>query len=112
MVIILMSPVAIVSFLVTQMLLAGIDPVTAFATVIPHGIFEVPAALISGALALRLGASVISPPPGKTVGQGWLEALANAIRVWVMLVLPLIFIAAVVEVTLTPRIVGWIVGGG
>jgi uncharacterized membrane protein SpoIIM required for sporulation/ABC-type transport system involved in multi-copper enzyme maturation permease subunit len=111
-VIVLMTPVALVGFLVTQLLGGGIDPVVAFATLIPHSILEIPAVVIAGAVALRLGAIVIYPPPDKALGRSWLETLADAARVWVGFVLPVLLLAAVVEVTITPRIVDWLVGGG
>ncbi|MBN1313265.1 MAG: stage II sporulation protein M [Anaerolineae bacterium] len=112
MVIILMVPIALSSFLVTQMLGAGIDPLGTFATLIPHIVLEIPAVVVAGAAALRLGAIVISPPPDKTLGQSWLGALADATRVWLAFVLPILLLAAIVEINVTPRIVGWFLGPG
>ncbi|MBN1427183.1 MAG: stage II sporulation protein M [Anaerolineae bacterium] len=108
--IILMAPMAIVGFLVTQMLGAGIDPMVTFAALIPHSILEIPAAVVAGAAALRLGAIIISPPPNKTLGQSWLEALADATRLWLTFVLPVLLLAAIVEINVTPHIVVWLVG--
>ncbi|NDJ53075.1 MAG: ABC transporter permease subunit, partial [Chloroflexi bacterium] len=73
-VLLLMVPLALVGYLLPQMIAAGIDPLTSWMLVIPHSIFEIPAAIIAGAAAVRLGATVISPPPGKTLGEGWLIA--------------------------------------
>lgn len=111
-ILILMMPIGLVAYLTTQLVAAGINPVTVFATVIPHGVFEVPAVLLAGAAALRLGAVVISPPPDKTLGEAWIEALAEATRLWVTVILPLLIIAALVEVSVTPRIVELLAGGG
>jgi uncharacterized membrane protein SpoIIM required for sporulation len=77
-----------------------------FATfVLPHGLLELPAASIATALAIRLGATFISPPRGMTVGEGWLKALADLIKVFVALVVPLLALAAAIEVYVTPLIV-------
>lgn len=111
-VIILMVPLGLVGFLITQMLGAGVDPVTALATLVPHSALEIPAVIVAGAVALRLGAIVIAPPPDKTLGQSWMETLADATRLWLTFVLPVLFLAAMVEVNVTPRVVSWIAGGG
>ncbi len=104
-VLVLMVPFALVGYLIAQMTVAGLDPMTLWFALIPHSLLEVPAALLAGAAAIRLGASVISPPPGKTLGQGWLAALADATRLWLALILPLLILAAVVEVFVTPSII-------
>jgi uncharacterized membrane protein SpoIIM required for sporulation/ABC-type transport system involved in multi-copper enzyme maturation permease subunit len=111
-VLILMVPVALVGYLVSQMVMAGMDPMVLWAALIPHSIIELPAAILAGAVAVRVGASILAPPPGRTVGEGWLEALADAGRLWVTLILPLLVIAAVVEVYVTPYLVGLVAGGG
>jgi uncharacterized membrane protein SpoIIM required for sporulation len=79
--------------------------------VLPHGLLELPAATMATALAVRLGATFISPPKGMTVGEGWLWALADFIKVFIALVLPLLALAAVIEVHVTPSIVVWAFGG-
>jgi uncharacterized membrane protein SpoIIM required for sporulation len=111
-VIVLMVPVGLASFFMTQMLGAGIDPVTVLAMLIPHSALEIPAAMVAGAMALRLGAIIVAPPPHKTLGQSWMETLADCTRLWLAFVLPVLLLAAVVEVMLTPRIVSWLAGGG
>jgi stage II sporulation protein M len=78
--------------------------------VLPHGIFELPAAILATAAALRLGASVIARPPRMTVGEGWLAALTDFVKVFVFVTLPLLLIAAFVEVNLTLRVVLWAYG--
>jgi uncharacterized membrane protein SpoIIM required for sporulation/ABC-type transport system involved in multi-copper enzyme maturation permease subunit len=111
-ILIVMAPISIAGYLTTQLLAAGLNPMTVYATLIPHSLFEVPAAILAAAAALRLGAVVISPPPNRTLGQAWMEALADATRLWVTVVLPLLIIAAIVEVTVTPSLVGWVARGG
>jgi uncharacterized membrane protein SpoIIM required for sporulation/ABC-type transport system involved in multi-copper enzyme maturation permease subunit len=108
----LMAPLAVVFFFVAQAARLGYSPVlflTAF--VLPHGLFELPAASIATALAVRLGATFMSPKQGVTVGEGWLGALADFVKVFIALVLPLLALAAAIEVHLTPSIVVWAFGG-
>jgi uncharacterized membrane protein SpoIIM required for sporulation len=44
------------------------------------------------------------------VGEGWLLALSDWAKVFVFLTLPLLVIAALVEVNLTLRVVLWVYG--
>ena len=43
--------------------------------------------------------------------EGWLWALADFIKVFIALVLPLLALAAVIEVHVTPSVVVWAFGG-
>ncbi len=107
----LIAPMAIVFFFVAQAARMGYDPALFFAAfVLPHGLFELPAAAIATAMAVRLGATFMSPPQGMTVGEGWLRALADLVKVFVALVLPLLALAAAVEVYVTPAVVVQIFG--
>jgi len=111
-VVLLMAPLTIVFFFVAQAAQAGYSPLLFFAAfVLPHGVLELPAAAIATALVVRLGATFVSPPRGMTVGEGWLWALADFIKVFIALVLPLLALAAAVEVYVTPYIVTWTFGG-
>lgn len=108
----LMAPLAIVFFLIVQATHLGYNPVLFFATaVLPHGVLELPAASIATALAVRLGATFMSPPRGMTVSRWWIWALADFVKVFLALVLPLLALAAAVEVHVTPAIVVWAFGG-
>jgi len=109
----LMAPLAIIFYFVTQAAYLGYNPALFFAAfVLPHGLLELPAAIIATALAVRLGATFAAPPKGTTVGEGWLWALADFIKVFVFLVLPLLALAAIIEVHVTPLVVLWAFGGG
>ena len=110
-VLMLMLSIALVGFFAGQLALLGYSPLVFFAAfVLPHGLFEIPAAVIATAFALRLGASLTAPREGLTVGESVLSATADFFKVFVFLVVPLLFIAAFVEATITPRIVLWILG--
>lgn len=96
----------LVSFIITQIVLLGYNPwlfVTAF--ILPHGILEIPAILLGMAFALRMGAVLVSPPPGLDIGQGLLLTLANFLKVLIFVVAPLLLLAAYIEANITPQIV-------
>jgi len=110
-IVLLMAPMAIIFFFVVQAANAGFDPALFFgAFVMPHGILELPAAILATALAVRMGAVFMSPPEGMTVGQGFLRAVADFLTLFVALVLPLLALAAVLEVHVTPAVVIWAFG--
>jgi uncharacterized membrane protein SpoIIM required for sporulation/ABC-type transport system involved in multi-copper enzyme maturation permease subunit len=108
----LMTPLSIIFFFVAQVARLGYSPWLFFATfVLPHGILELPAAILATGMAVRLGATFLSPPRGMTVGEGWLWALADVVKVFLALVVPMLALAAAVEAHLTPRVVVWVFGG-
>jgi uncharacterized membrane protein SpoIIM required for sporulation len=112
-VVLLMAPMGIIGFVMYQVAQWGLNPWLFFAAfVLPHGIFELPAAILATAAALRLGAVVIarSTHLRVTVGEGWLAALADFCKVFVFVTLPLLVIAAMVEVNVTLRVVVWAYG--
>ena len=108
----LMAPLGLVGFFCGQVALIGVNPVLFFiAFVLPHGVLEIPAALLAGGATLRLGTSIIAPPPGKTLGESWLLALADWAKIAAGLVVPLLLAAAVLEAFVTPRVAALIFGG-
>ena len=72
------------------------------AALIPHGIFEIPAFIISGALGILLAQVLIAEWYG--TGDAALASVAYA-RLFLVFVLPLIFIAAGVEAFITPVVI-------
>jgi uncharacterized membrane protein SpoIIM required for sporulation len=108
----LMVPLAVVGFFTGQMAWLGYSPLTFLAVfILPHGLFEIPAALIATAFALRFGASITAPREGLTVGEGLIASAADFVKVFVFLVIPLLLVAAFVEANLTPQLVIWAFGG-
>ncbi len=104
--VLLMVPQAIIGFVAGQVAVMGANPILFVATfILPHGIVELPAAIIATGMALRLGAAVVSRPSGLSLTEGVLLALADLVKVLVFLVLPLLGVAAMLEVWLTPWIV-------
>ena len=76
-------------------LTANISGVQEFWRLLPHGIFELPAIFISLGLGLRLGGFAFA---GKGLRWKMLkERLGKALWVFVLVVLPLLLVAAVIE---------------
>ncbi len=75
------------------------------AMILPHGSVELPALLIFGATLLRLGARWAAPSRGMALGEVWLQALGEGVRVIVGVVVPLMIVAALLEAFLTPWVV-------
>jgi len=97
---------ALVSYLISQIVMLGFNPWVFVATfILPHGILEIPAIIIGFTFALQIGAGFISPPKGLDVGQGLLLTLANFVKVLIFLVIPVLFVAAYIEANITPQIV-------
>ncbi len=97
-------------FAVLQLL--GIQPWPVFiAGVIPHGIFEIPALVIGSAVALYVGASLVTPQTGKSMGEIILELLADWMKIFVGVVMPMLAIAALIEAYITPGLLLDVLGG-
>ncbi len=109
--VIVMAPLMILGFILAQFVNTGVSPVIFLAAVLPHSVIEIPAAVIASAAALRLGAVLIRPPRGQTVGEAWLVALAETLQVWIGLVLPMLMVSAMIEAWITPRVVMIALGG-
>lgn len=72
------------------------------AAIVPHGIFEIPAFIISGALGILLAQSLIA----EWYGGGDSAVAAHAFaRLFLAVVLPLVATAAVVEAFITPVVI-------
>lgn len=81
------------------------------AYVLPHGLIELPAFVLSAALGLRIGAALLAAPPGFSVGENLLWSLASFVKVWLFVLLPLVTMAAAVEGLITPLIIRVLYGG-
>ncbi|MFC1960287.1 stage II sporulation protein M [Chloroflexota bacterium] len=105
-------PFMILGWSFAQFMLLGLDLNLFFAAVIPHSLVEIPAIFLATAVVLQLGAVVTrKPPPNETVSTLWLAAAADMVKVGLGLVLPLLVIAALIEVYITPLVVQMVLGG-
>jgi uncharacterized membrane protein SpoIIM required for sporulation/ABC-type transport system involved in multi-copper enzyme maturation permease subunit len=104
-IVILMLPFIIIGYFTVTAARAGIPPgifLTAF--ILPHGVLEIPAVILGGAVALRLGATLSTPAEGRTMGEALLHSLADWTKIIIALVVPLLIGAAFLEIFVTPRV--------
>jgi stage II sporulation protein M len=72
------------------------------AAIVPHGIFEIPSFILSGALGFLLAKALHEEWSGRGDAAA---AAARYGRVFVVFILPLVLTAAVVEAFITPQII-------
>jgi uncharacterized membrane protein SpoIIM required for sporulation len=86
--------------------LVGFSPLLTFITgVLPHGIFELSAVFLATAAMFKIGAQLVTPQTEKSLGEVLLLSLADWFRIFIGLVLPLLAVAAVIEVYVTPQLI-------
>ncbi|HMB24941.1 MAG TPA: stage II sporulation protein M, partial [Anaerolineales bacterium] len=86
--------------------LVGYSPWLVFAVgILPHGIFELPAIFLATAAMLKVGAQLVTPQSEKSLGEILLLSLADWLRIFVGLVLPLLAVAALIEIYITPALI-------
>ena len=109
------STLGLALFILNMSLIGGVlggaslihfSPLVVFSVaILPHGLFELTAVFLATAAVLRAGAVLVTPQPDKSMGEVFLLSLADWFRVFLGLVVPLLAIAAVVEVYVTPQII-------
>jgi uncharacterized membrane protein SpoIIM required for sporulation/ABC-type transport system involved in multi-copper enzyme maturation permease subunit len=110
-ILIIALPFILIGYFTATVASIGVSPWIFFAAfILPHGILEIPAIILAGAAVLRLGATLTAPAKGRTMSEALVESLADWTRIMLTLVAPLLLIAAVLEVYITPRIVLQIFG--
>jgi uncharacterized membrane protein SpoIIM required for sporulation/ABC-type transport system involved in multi-copper enzyme maturation permease subunit len=83
--------------------LIGFSPFLLFAAgILPHGMFELLAITIATAALLRVGALLVTPNTERSLGETFLLSLSDWFKVFVSVVLPLLAVAAVIEIYVTP----------
>ncbi|MBN1264114.1 MAG: stage II sporulation protein M [Anaerolineales bacterium] len=104
-ILLLMAPLAILGYFIGNVSMMG-QPVIPFLVgmVLPHAILEVPAILLGGAALLKAVVAGISPTDGRSIGETWILELAEWARVFIGIILPLVVVAAAVEIYITPKI--------
>ncbi|HEX2997429.1 MAG TPA: stage II sporulation protein M, partial [Anaerolineales bacterium] len=86
--------------------LVGYSPWLVFVVgILPHGIFELPAIFLATAAMLKVGAQLVTPQSEKSLGEILLLSLADWLRIFVGLVLPLLAVAALIEIYVTPTLI-------
>jgi len=108
----LILPFSIIGYFTAIVGQTGLSPSLFLAGfVLPHGIFEIPAIILTGALIIRLGLTLVTPNKNYTIGEAWIRTLADWTRLILFLVIPLLVVAAFLEVFVTPRIALALFGG-
>jgi uncharacterized membrane protein SpoIIM required for sporulation/ABC-type transport system involved in multi-copper enzyme maturation permease subunit len=98
--------IALVGGLLGGAQVIGYSPLLVFSTgILPHGLFELSAIFLATAAMLKVGAQLVTPQPDKSLGETLLLSLADWCRIFVGLVLPLLAIAALVEIYITPQLI-------
>jgi len=88
--------------------LLGYPPlILALNGILPHGIFEIPALILASAATLHIGVVLVTPQVGRSMGEVVLELLANWTKIVAGLVVPLLFIAAMIETYITPLLLAY-----
>jgi uncharacterized membrane protein SpoIIM required for sporulation len=100
----LMATVGVAGYLAGTMASQGFSMWAFTGLILPHGIFEIPAAILATAAVLQVGAVLATPTPGKTIGEAWVVSLGKWSQIMIGLVLPMFVIAALVEVWITPQL--------
>lgn len=101
----------ILGYLLAQVMLNGYGVLLFWGALLPHGVVEIPAVVLATAAAFRLGAIITHPPKGNTLGHAWIVAFGDALKIGLGVVLPMLLVAALLEVTLTPFVVLQVIGG-
>lgn len=109
----LILPFGIIGYFITVAGQTGLSPWSfLLGFILPHGVVEIPAIILSGALIIRMGMTLVTPQENHTIGEAWIRTLADWARLIFFLVLPLLIIAAFLEVFITPRAALALFGGG
>jgi ABC-type transport system involved in multi-copper enzyme maturation permease subunit len=107
-----LSALLLVGFFAGEASFLGLNPlVFLLVFILPHGVFELPAVILAMAFGLRMGVCIMSPPPGFSISESLLLALADLLKVFFLVVIPLLLLAAVAEVYVTPLMVVRFFGG-
>lgn len=109
----LILPFGIIGYFVAVAGQAGLPPWDfLLGFILPHGVVEIPAIILSGALIIRMGLTLVTPQENYTIGEAWIRTLADWARLIIFLVLPLLTLAAFLEVFVTPRVALALFGAG
>jgi uncharacterized membrane protein SpoIIM required for sporulation/ABC-type transport system involved in multi-copper enzyme maturation permease subunit len=101
----LILPFSIIGYFTAVASQTGFSPWTfLLGFVVPHGILEVPAIILTGALIIRLGLTLVTPNQEYSIGEAWIRTLADWTRIMLLIVIPLLLVAAFLEVYITPQV--------
>jgi uncharacterized membrane protein SpoIIM required for sporulation len=99
---------AAVGYLFNLLLTGGIPASYLLALLLPHGILELPALILTTAATLFAAAKILAPSKQKGIGEIWLEAIAIWFKITLGICIPLFILAAFIEAFVTPQVVLWL----
>jgi len=85
----------------------GVSMMALLAGLVPHGIFELPALILSIACGVKLCWNMCLMVLGSPEKVPFMELAEDLLRVLVLVVAPLTAVAAVIECYVTPVVMGW-----
>lgn len=104
-VLLLALPIGIIAYIAMQVGRMGISPWLLLATgVLPHGIFEIPAAMLVTAYALRLGTILLRTPEKDGGMMDLARDLGQFCKLFLAVTLPLLLLAAWIEAEVSSRL--------
>lgn len=104
----LIASMGLVGYIMAVLVDVGINPINYFVGfILPHGIFEILALIISTAAIFHLGVVLAVPNQSNTIGEVWILSIAKWAKLMIGLVIPVILIASMIEAWLTPKIALW-----
>jgi uncharacterized membrane protein SpoIIM required for sporulation len=100
-----MATMAVLGGILGIVSINGASPILYFGGfILPHGIIEIPAALLATAAVLQAGAILATPTPGRTVGEVFITSMGEWAKIMVGVIIPTLLVAAAIEAWVTPRI--------
>jgi len=105
----LIASMGVVGYLMAIFNQIGINSVIYFAGfILPHGVIEFVAIIISTAAIFQMGVVLAVPNQSKTIGEVWIISIAKWVKLLIGLVIPMIFIASIIEAWITPQFAIWL----
>jgi uncharacterized membrane protein SpoIIM required for sporulation/ABC-type transport system involved in multi-copper enzyme maturation permease subunit len=106
----LLVPLAVVAYAGFLFAALGVDAGLLVAVaILPHGLFELPAAILATAQAMRMGDIILQPPDEGGGVLGVVREMGHFAKLFVAVVLPLLALAAWIEVYVTPQALLWFI---
>lgn len=94
---------AVIGIVLSVMGVLGLSPWRiALFGILPHGIFELTALILSSAAVLHGAIVLVTPRSHRSLGEVAIEGIADWARIFIGVVVPLLVIAAAVETWVTP----------
>ncbi len=89
----------------------GVSPLLIFLTgILPHGIFELPSIILVSSAVLHAGLTLVTPKDGRSIGEAFLISIADLLKILIGVCVPLLFVAAMIEGWITPRLLAHFFG--